>query len=140
MVLTPLHFDTLSLTNPETQRESVPKTMRNIVMNDILGRVWDEVELKERTNKAKLRLDPIKHRYPVTSFRKAVLEEGKSFQLMEAARERERQQKLLLRRDLYQSSRYQRYATNHPQNSPLAQQQPPTYQLLSPKPPSSYDS
>lgn len=139
-MLTPLQFDTLSLTNPETQRESLPKAMRSIVMNDIMGRVWDEVELKERTNRAKLRLDPIKHRYPVTSFRKAVLEEGRSFQLMEAARERQRQQKLMLRRDLYQSSRYQRYSTNQVQHSPLAQQPPPTYHLLTPKPPSSYDS
>lgn len=60
-------------------------------------------------NKYKLKLDPIKHRYPLTSFRKVILEQCKQSSKEEENKLKERQEKLMKRKMIYNSSRFDRY-------------------------------
>ena len=41
-------------------------------------------------NKVKIKLDPIKHHYPITSFRRSVLKEEKTLFLKDVEREKEK--------------------------------------------------
>ena len=52
--------------------------MKTILKRDIFEKVNKQIEKIEQANKIKLKLDPIKHHYPMTSFRKSVLKEDKS--------------------------------------------------------------
>lgn len=47
--------------------------VRDVVRKDILERVCMRIDLEEKLRRHKLKLDPIKHKYPISSFRKAVL-------------------------------------------------------------------
>lgn len=69
----------------------LPATIaRLIVKKDILAKVYQKIEENDIKRKNKLKLDPIKHRYPITSFRRRVLEEEKSQHLIDLSKEKQR--------------------------------------------------
>lgn len=77
-----------------------------------MAKMWNFIDLSEKLKKTKLKLDPIKHKYPMTSFRKAILEQDKSLSMEEVNKLKEREEKLQQRRLIYNSSRYERYMKN----------------------------
>ncbi len=61
-----------------------------IVKKDILAKVYKKIEENAIKSKNMLKLDPINHRYPITSFRRRVLEEERSQHLVDLSKEKQR--------------------------------------------------